>query len=357
MNGDKQDSQVKRRESRLRGKHWRVRLLACLVGFALGLSVVSARNLLRGLWMKDDRITNNSITRGTRPITPTAGTTAAATSGGCAAAEAAEAAEASAEELRPERILEAIQSAEVSVRRAAFRRLSLQPAADANFYDFARDRDFPERAELARLQYVNLDDSAEPEALITFVRWQQPAAIVFQRTACGWRVAAILSSWLRFEDYPYREWLELPQLFAPDQHAILLRESAGDAAHYTRRVRLLRLAHGGLVEVAEFTEEETGPLEGYAGADWNDVKQRRVCRYVWQPEWGAHPAQLRLECGEEVVRYAGLAPLHSFRCEADGSPHQLRTHWRNRDASRIETRATRVELLTWNEHRERFVSE
>jgi hypothetical protein len=311
--------------------HWKRRLVAGASGFLLGLLFVLTYNFLVGRFS----------TRHAR------GLEASNNSGGCVEA---------ADGLRPEEILGALESAEVGVRREMFRRLSLEPGASANFYDFARDKDFPERAEEARLQYVNLDETPADEALITFVRWENPAAIVLQRSQCGWRVVSVLSSWLRFADYPYRDWLELPQLFRTNQHAILLRDSDGDATEYTRNVRVLKLDGGRLEQVAEFTEESIQPLEAYRDQDWPEVKRRRTRRAAFVPETGADAARIRFEYADEVVKYAGVAPTYSYWRAGDGAWHRLPAHWRNRPVQKIKTLDRRAEQLTWNEQQKRFVA-
>ncbi|MEA2175972.1 MAG: hypothetical protein QOD00_3564, partial [Blastocatellia bacterium] len=71
---------------------------------------------------------------------------------------------------RPEELLSALKSDEVSVRRDVFRRLFLRPGVSTVYYDYERDLEYPERADRARLEYLNLDESSEDEALLTFVR-------------------------------------------------------------------------------------------------------------------------------------------------------------------------------------------
>ena len=54
-----------------------------------------------------------------------------------------------------------------------FNQLLLRPDIATVYYDYERDINYPERADRARLQYVQLDDSPELEALLTFVRFEQ----------------------------------------------------------------------------------------------------------------------------------------------------------------------------------------
>ncbi|HWW75931.1 MAG TPA: hypothetical protein VNZ44_11065, partial [Pyrinomonadaceae bacterium] len=110
----------------------------------------------------------------------------------------------------PEEVTAALTSEDVGVRREIFRRLFVLPGLTTAYYDFERDRDFPERAESAKLRRVNLDGEAGGEALVTFVRVDSPVAVVLKHGACGWKPVAAVSSWLRFEDYPYSDWLETP---------------------------------------------------------------------------------------------------------------------------------------------------
>src|SRR5215470_12424432 len=182
----------------------------------------------------------------------------------------------------PEEVLAALKSPEVSVRRNMLRRLLLRPDIATVYYDYERDLNYPERADRARLQYVQLDDSPEPEALLTFVRFEHPIALVFKQKSCGWQLLTAVSSWLRFEDYPYENWLSLPEAIKPGVHQLLIRDSHGDADSYVRQARLLRLNGDALTPVAELEEESIEPFRGYNGSDWSDVKRHRVSNIVFQ---------------------------------------------------------------------------
>lgn len=317
----------------MRGWRWKSRLVSWLVGFLIGLLVVFAVHFILGLLV---------ARRATRPAPAPQRAT------GCADER---------QGFAPEEVLRAIQSTEVGVRREMFRRLAVQPGAPSNFYDFARDADYPARADDAQLRFVNLDETPEDEALITFVRWENPVAVVLSRAECGWRVVKILSAWLRFEDSPYRDWLELPPLFAGGRHAILMRESEGDATRYTRNVLVLRLNGGRLERVAEFTEESIAPVEGYAGRDWPEVKERTTRRYAFQAAAGKEPARIVLESKREVVRYEGVAPARVYWGESDGAWHTARAHWRTRPFVTLKTLGTQTERLTWDADRGVFVEE
>ena len=141
----------------------------------------------------------------------------------------------------PEEVLAALKNPEVNVRKAMFSRLLLRPDVATVYYDYERDLNYPERPDRARLQYVQLDNSPEAEALLTFVRFEHPVALVFKQQSCGWRLVTAVSSWLRFEDYPYDNWLSLPETIEPGIHQLLVRESHGDSTSYLRKARLLRL--------------------------------------------------------------------------------------------------------------------
>src|SRR5262249_38339001 len=146
-------------------------------------------------------------------------------------------------------------------------RLLLRPDISTVYYDYERDIEYPERVDRARLEYVQFDDSEESEALLTFVRFEHPMAVVLKKNVCGWQVAGALSSWLRFEDYPYTDWLSLPQTIKPGVHELLVRDSSGDASSYLRKARLLRLDHGAFKQIAELDEESINPVAGYSNSD------------------------------------------------------------------------------------------
>ena len=255
----------------------------------------------------------------------------------------------------PDEVLAALLSEDVGVRREVFRRLFLRPGVTTAFYDYERDRDFPERAEAARLRLVNLDEAAEEEALITFVRVDSPVAVVLKRCACGWRPVAAVSAWLRFEDYPYADWLELPEAIRPGQRALLVRDSTGDATHYTRRARVLRLAGDRLEQVAEIEEEAIEPVLGYAAADWSEVRRHRTASYAFTPQTEGSPARLRVEHTDEVVRYSGVEPTNLYWREGDGVWHRERRHWRARASEAVGPAAHSEEQFVWSEQQNRFV--
>src|SRR5919199_1540954 len=68
----------------------------------------------------------------------------------------------------PEAILVALRSEDVGVRREVFRRLFLRPNVATTYYDYERDREYPARGMDARVLYVNMDDDAALEAVLTF---------------------------------------------------------------------------------------------------------------------------------------------------------------------------------------------
>jgi len=257
----------------------------------------------------------------------------------------------------PEAALAGLRSNDVGVRAEVFRRLFLRPGASTTFYDYARDKDFPERAEGARLRLVNLDESPGEEALITFVRNESPVAILLSRGECGWQAAAAVSSWLRFEDYPYDGWLEVTEEILPGRRALLVRDSTGDAAGYTRRARLLALAGGRLEQVAEFEEESIQPVAGYAGAGWGLVKRRRTGSHALTAHTDGAPARLRVEYREDVIRYTGAEPSKVYWREGDGVWHEARRHWRTRRSEVLKPAVVEEEQFVWSGQANRFVAE
>ncbi len=319
-------------------RRFKWRLAACALGFAAGLALASACAVLTGLFAP--RAARTEPARVTR--TPV-----------CASNEGDEAGEFFAS---PEEVLAALGSVDVGVRREVFRRLLLRPGMTTAYYDYERDRDFPERAEATSVQRVNLDDSPEDEAVITFVRMDSPVAVVLKRYACGWRSIAAVSAWLRFEDYPYGDWLALPEAIRPGRHVLLVRDSTGDATRYTRRARVLRLAGDRLEQVAEIEEEAIAPIEGYVGKDWAEVKRRSVASYAFEPPAPGLPARLRVERSNELVRYSGVEPSSVYWREGDGVRHSARRHWRTRDCKVIKTEPGDEELFVWSEQESRFVS-
>src|SRR2546423_6554946 len=255
----------------------------------------------------------------------------------------------------PDEVLDALRSVDVGVRREIFRRLFLRPGVETSYYDYERDKDFPERAEGARLQLVNLDDSPGEEALVTFVRNDSPVAVVLKRYACGWKTVAAISSWLRFEDYPYADWIELPEAIRPGRHVIVVRDSTGDATRYTRRARVLSLVGERLEQVAEVEEELIAPVEGYAGADWAEVKRRRSGVLAFAPPSGGSPARLRVEYRDEVVRFNGVEPLNVYWRGGGRGLHEARRHWRSRQCEGLKPAAGREGQFGWGEQKKRFV--
>src|SRR5262249_48690822 len=186
---------------------WKSRSIAFIVCFAIGLVVASI--VFRIISRKQSRTTTSP----------------------CATADYFNS---------PEEVLEALKSPEVEVRKSMFRRLLVRPDVTTIYYDYERELNYPERVDRARLQYVQLDESPESEALLTFVRFEHPIALVFKKESCGWHLVTALSSWLRFEDYPYENWLTTPQAIEPGVHQLLVRDSYGDATSYVRKARLLR---------------------------------------------------------------------------------------------------------------------
>jgi hypothetical protein len=255
----------------------------------------------------------------------------------------------------PEEVIAALRSDDVGVRRGMSRRLSLLPGLTTAYYDYERDRDFPERAEATKVERVNLDDSPDEEALITFVRLESPVAVVMKRHACGWKAVAAISSWLRFEDYPYDDWVELPEAISPGRRVLLVHDSTGDATRYTRRARALSLVGDQLEQVAEVEEEAIGPVEGYARTDWAGVKRRRRASVTFTPPTTGAPARLRVEYRDDIVRYSGVEPLNVYWREGDGVWQQARRHWRTRHCDVVKPAVVGEEQFVWSEQKNRFV--
>lgn len=314
-------------------RRWKWRLIAFLTGLLLGLALVLLVSLLNSLFRSHSRNSARSEQFTQRE---------------CDLLDSFQS---------PEEILAALKSEDVAIRREVFRRLFLRPAVSTIYYDYERDRDYPERAERAELRYINLDGESGDEAVITFVRYENPVALIIKKDRCGWRLVAALSAWLRFEDYPYQGWIEMPATIKPGVHEILLRESSGDSARYSRNVRLLKLIDGSLVEIAEFTEESIRPLEDYKEADWNDVKRLKATRSTFIPGSEGNTARIRLETKEEIVKYSGSPPAYTFWTETDGAWHAARQHWRERAMKRIQSVYTLTRELVWDNERKRFVEE
>jgi hypothetical protein len=249
----------------------------------------------------------------------------------------------------PEEVLAALKSPEVTVRRNMLGRLLLRPDIATVYYDYERDLNYPERADRARLQYIQLDTSPEREALLTFVRFEHPIALVFKQNSCGWQLLTAVSSWLRFDDYPYDNWLSLPEAIEPGVHQLLIRDSQGDSSSYVRKARLLRLSGDALTQVAEIEEEAIDPIRGYGSPDWSDVKRRRVSNITF------HDQTISNEVTEEVIKLNGAAPRYSYWLETDGSWHARESSWNYRPATRVNVLGVATEVLRWNPQEGRFV--
>jgi hypothetical protein len=249
----------------------------------------------------------------------------------------------------PDEVLAALKNPEVNVRRTVFSRLLLRPDIGTIYYDYERDLNYPERADRARLQYVQLDDSPQEEALLTFVRFEHPVALVFKKQSCGWRLVSAISSWLRFEDYPYENWLSLVETIEPSVRQLLVRESHGDSTSYIRKARVLRLTGDVLTQVAEIEEEAIEPLNDYAGSDWNDVKLHRINRFTFNSDGIAN------EVTTEVIKLNGTAPQYSYWLETDGSWHARESNWNRRAATRVKLVGVSREVQRWNSQEGRFV--
>ena len=255
----------------------------------------------------------------------------------------------------PEEVLAGLKDPEVNVRSAMRKRLLLRPDVATVYYDYERDSNYPERADRARVQYVQLDDSPEREALLTFVRFEHPMALVFKKKSCGWRLVTALSTWLRFEGYPYENWLSLVHAIEPGIYQLLVRDSYGDSNSYVRKARVLRLNGDVLTQVAEFEEESFQPVAGYEGSDWNDVKRHRVNKYNFTTDIAYQGATIYSELTEEIIKLNGSAPQYSYWLETDGSWHARQSSWINRMATREKVLRVSRETLGWNSQEGRFI--
>ena len=255
----------------------------------------------------------------------------------------------------PDDVLAALKNPEVNVRRMIFRQLLLRPNTGTIYYDYERDLNYPERADRARLQYVQLDDSPQQEALLTFVRFEHPVALVFKKQSCGWRLVSAIGSWLRFEDYPYENWLSLVESIEPGIRQLLVRESHGDSTSYIRKARVLRLTGDVLMQVAEIEEEAIEPLSGYDGSDWKDVKLHRVNRFKFNRERKVGDASIVNDVTTEVIKLNGAAPRYSYWLETDGSWHARESNWNRRASTRVKLLGVSEEVLGWNSQEGRFV--
>ena len=314
-------------------RHWKWRLMAFMTGTLIGLALFLIVSFVIGFL---------------RPRQQTESRPEPSRQHTCGAADSFSS---------PEAILVALKNEDVLARREAFRRLFLRPGVATTYYDYERDRDYPERVERAEVKYVNLDDQSDMEAVLTFVRYENPVALILKKDKCGWWLAGALGAWLRFEDYPYQDWLEMPEAVKPGVHEILLRESTGDATRYTRNVRLLKLTDGALTQVAEFTEESIKPVEDYREADWSDVKLRETTHYTFLPESNGKQARLRLETQQETIKYSGATSAYTFWMETDGAWHTSRKQWRERAAARLRLLDKSTRVLGWDEQRKRFTEE
>jgi hypothetical protein len=310
-------------------RHWKSRLIGFLTCFFIGLALSLTVSFIASLFSSHHETATRRELSGQNT---------------CGASESFSS---------PEEILAALKNKDVLIRREIFRRLFLRPGVATIYYDYERDRDYPERAERAELKYVNLDDQGGDEAVLTFLRYASPLALILKKEECGWRLVGALGAWLRFEDYPYQDWLELPETVKRGVHEILLRESTGDATRYMRHARLLKLTGGALTEVAEFTEENIKPVEGYRKADWNDVKLRESTEHTFL--LNERIARLRLSTKEEVVIYSGALPSFTFWLETDGAWHNAEKHWRERQVVYLRSVSEHARELVWDEEQKRFI--
>jgi hypothetical protein len=253
---------------------------------------------------------------------------------------------------RPEEVLTAIKSDDVDVRREMFKRLLLRPDISNVYYDYERDLNFPERTDRTRLEYVQLDDTPDAEALLTFVRLEHPTALIFSKDSCGWKLVGALNSWLRFEDYPYANWLTLPTTIKPGIHELLVRESNGDATSYFHKARLLRLDRGQLVQIAEIDEEVLEPEKEYAGDDWSDVKRKQSRSITFAP--GTNPL-IQIETTTSLIKLNGPIPFYSYWLETDGTWHARRRNWSARASQQIKVQGVIKQFIVWNANEGRFV--
>jgi hypothetical protein len=257
---------------------------------------------------------------------------------------------------RPEDVFTAIKSDEVAVRRDMFKRLLLRPEISTVYYDYERDLNYPERTDRARLEYVQLDDTPEIEAVLTFVRLEHPAALIFSKESCGWKLVGALSSWLRFEDYPYDNWLTLPTTIKPGIHELLVRESSGDATSYVRKARLLRLDGGHLVQIAQFDEEILEPVKEYGSDDWNDVKRKRSSNVTYVPGSAGENPAIQIETTTSLIKLRGPIPSYSYWLETDGTWHTGKRNWSARSSQLLQVlNVTKEPGLVWIAGAGRFV--
>jgi hypothetical protein len=178
--------------------------------------------------------------------------------------------------------------------------------------------------------------------------------MIFKKKSCGWQLVGALSSWLRFEDYPYENWLTLREAIEPGIRQLLVRESFADANSYTRKARLLRLKGDALVQVAELEEETIKPLKRLNETKWSNVQSRSTSDFVFYPEReneGAHIEQVE---EQEFIEFDGPAPQYSYWLESDGSWHARRSHWNRRPTKELYKPQFRWRTYWWNAQEGRF---
>ena len=251
---------------------------------------------------------------------------------------------------RPEEVLAAIKSDEVAVRREMFKRLLLRPDIATVYYDYERDLNYPERTDRAKLEYVQLDDTPEAEALLTFVRLEHPAALIFSRESCGWKLVTALTSWLRFEDYPYDNWLTFQPTIKSGRFELLVRDSTGDAMSYAHRARLVRLDRGHLAQIAEFEEEVLAPVADYSGHDWSDVKRRQLSTVTFSPQ-----SQIDIVTTTSLVKLRGPIASYNYWLETDGTWHARKRNWASRSFQVLQEEGASKRSLVWDASKGRFV--
>jgi len=251
----------------------------------------------------------------------------------------------------PEEVLAALKSSEVEARKAIRKRLLLRPDVATVYYDYERDLEYPERADHARVDYVQLDAEPGEEAILSFVRLEHPIGLVFKKKSCGWKLIAAVSSWLRFEDYPYSHWLTTPETIEPGVHQLAIRESHGDDLTYFRNVRVLRLTGDALTEVAMIEEESLESVDDYGGSHGDDVKIHRLNRIEFSPEY------IRSDITEDLIKLDGAAPQYNYWLDTDGSWHARFSNWNRRHATQLKLLGESKEFLRWNSQEGRFVKQ
>lgn len=246
-------------------------------------------------------------------------------------------------------IIAALKSDDLSVRREVRKKLFVRPILQTTYFDYERDINYPERAENISLQFVQLDGDRRQETIIRFARLENPVAIVLEEGACGWEVIGTFSAWLRNEDYPYKDWLELRETVKEGVSEILLRDSTGDSTSYFRKVRLLKLIDGGFKQVAEFEEENIEPFENYYGGDWSDVKLRHKSEVSFDKN-----GLIKIKVIQEQIKYEGTPSTKLFFSESDGAWHTTRRHWHTREFRQLKAIDEKVTTLIWDDKRLEF---